>query len=386
MERALAAVNGRGNLVARWITNARYDLLWYLGPCIASYLVLWLHFGLAVKAATLWWVWTLAFDGPHVFGTINRTYFDREEWKVRGGLLLRSLLWFLPGPAIVLASIASGSKTPFYAFLLFANLWAYWHVVRQHYGFLVLYQKKNGEAAGSQNRADWWCFYLLMLLPFVSVLLRNEHGRASLHELGLPLEPSAFERWLHYGVVTLISVVAVFYLGKEVRRLLGGQQFNLPKNLFLLSCVPLHLVVCLHPAIAIKIDPILFTTLVTLYHNFQYTGIVWFYNQNRYHQEDARGRYGVAARIARSFVPFYAVGLLFTVVLRYSYFYLAGTDSGPLMPGPNSVSRLDIGSGFTITELAIAFWWGFAFNHYYLDQHIWRVSKDKALNRELKMA
>ena len=32
------------------------------------------------------------------------------------------------------------------------NLWAYWHVVRQHYGFLVLYQRKAGVQAGA--RAD----------------------------------------------------------------------------------------------------------------------------------------------------------------------------------------------------------------------------------------
>src|SRR5262245_60549455 len=98
MERALATAERREAVTARWITSWRYDLQWYLAPCLLSYLILWLNLGLGIGYAALWWTWTLVFDGPHVFGTINRTYLDREEWSARRSLLLRSLLWFLPGP------------------------------------------------------------------------------------------------------------------------------------------------------------------------------------------------------------------------------------------------------------------------------------------------
>lgn len=386
MQRALATAERRESVAARWITSSRYDVLWYLAPCLLSYLLLWINLGLGVGYAVLWWTWTLVFDGPHVFGTINRTYLDREEWGTRSGLLLRSLLWFLPGPAIVAVCAVSANKSPFYAFLLFANCWAYWHVVRQHYGFLVLYQRKNGEPAGQQNRVDYWCFYLLMVLPFVSLFPRNEVARAQLIGVfGLSAQPSAVETAIQYVLYSLIWATLAVYVGKELLRVRAGKPWNVPKNLFLLACVPLHLVICLHPQIGPKLDPLMFTVLVTLFHNFQYTAIVWFYNKNRYHKEDSGSRYGVAARVARRFLTYYIIGLAFTLLLRYSHWICNGNTEGFFMLGPNQLSQTGLGGGLTVTELANAFWWGFAFNHYYLDQHIWRTSKDQKLNRELKL-
>ena len=387
MERSPVLASGSGApLALRWITNPGYDLLWYIAPALVSYLLLYLNLGLGIDYAILWWVWTLGFDGPHVFGTINRTYLDREEWRTRGPLLRRALLWFLPGPLLVFASAMGGTKLPYFGFLLFANLWAYWHVVRQHYGFLTLYQRKNGEPAGLQNRVDYWAFYLLMCLPFVAFLIQNEMARQLLHELGLPLQPSPFEAQLLRGITTVVIGAAVVYLGKELWRLRQGQTLNGPKNLFLFACVPLHLFLCLHPVVATKLHPLLFTVLVTLYHNFQYTGIVWFYNVNRYHRAESAARFGAAARVARTFALYYAFGVGFTLLLRYTHWICTGNSTGPFMPGPNVISQTSIGSLFSVTELAIAFWWGFAFNHYWLDQKIWRVSKDTRLNQDLKLA
>ena len=387
MDRALSQTAREQPVVARWITTPRYDLLCYIAPCLVSYFLLWLNLGQGVSYALIWWTWTLYFDGPHVFGTINRTYLDREEWRTRGRLLTRALLWFALGPGVLALSAALGTKVPFHAFLLFASLWAYWHVVRQHYGFLVLYQKKNGEAAGLANKVDYWTFYLLMVLPFLSLFPRNEFARAQLvAHFGFPAQPGPLENAIQTGIYTAIFSTLAVYVIKEVWRFRGGKGWNLPKNLFLLSCVPLHLIVCLHPRIGPMLHPLMFTVLVTLYHNFQYTGIVWFYNKNRYHQPESDSRYGPAARIARRFVVYYSGALGFTLVLRYSHWILNGNTDGPFMPGPSSLSQMGIGSGFTVTELANAFWWGFAMNHYWLDQHIWRVSRDTRLNQELKLA
>ena len=123
---------------------------------------------------------------------------------------------------------------------------------------------------------------------------------------------------------------------------------------------------------------------VTFYHNIQYHGIVWFYNRNRYGKEDSGSRYGLAAKVSHSFLTYYAAGLLFTLLYRYSNWALMGLQV-PLAPGPNSISTAALGSDFTIADLAYVFWWGFAFNHYYLDQKIWRLSKDRRLTQDLKV-
>src|SRR4029078_11389352 len=135
-------------------------------------------------------------------------------------LLIGALGWFLLGPACVLAGILTGTPLIFFIFLVLAQLWAYWHVVRQHYGFMVLYQKKNGEVAGKENKADYWIFYTLMLAPFVSFLLRHPSAR---FQLGLGPELSATEHYVLYFLHGLIAATLLFYIYKEVRK----PQFNL---------------------------------------------------------------------------------------------------------------------------------------------------------------
>ncbi len=343
--------------------------------------MIYLNIGLGVSTMMLWWIWIVTFDGPHIFATISRTYLDRQEWQLRGPLLLGSLLWFLFGPGVLALSIASSSTTPFFIFLTFAQLWAYWHVVRQHYGFMVLYQKKNGESAGKENLVDYWFFYIMMLAPFLSFIMRHPDARS---QVGLSASPTAVEALVLNGVHGIIFVVIALYAGKQVLDVGTGKQLNLPKNLFFLACMPLHLVIFLHPYISTQIDIRLFTVFVTIYHNIQYQGIVWFYNRNRYGTDSSGQSFGLASKVSKNFLTYYSAGILFTLVYRYTDWTFIGAMV-PFGIGPNVVSEFRLGSLFSASDLAIGFWWGFAFNHYYLDQKIWRVSKDRRLNRDLKL-
>lgn len=362
-----------------WITGKRFDLLWYIGACATGYLLIYLNVGLQVPALLLLWFWIVAVDGPHIFATISRTYLDTEERKERSRLLLGSLLWFLPGPVLVFLGIAVDTVVPYVIFLAFARLWAYWHVVRQHYGFLVLYQKKNGEAAGKANPVDYWTFYVLMLAPFASFLIRHPEARS---QLGLNAAVSLPEQLMVIILHMAIVVAVIFYGLNEWRIFRSGKSWNAPKNLFLLACVPLHFVIFLHPYISTKIDLILFAVLVTFYHNIQYHGIVWFYNRNRYGNDPKGERFGLSSVVSRNFATYYIAGIVFTLIYRYSNWYLMGLEV-PLLAGPNAISEIQLGLQFKVSDLVFATWWGFAFNHYYLDQKIWRVSRDRRLNREL---
>ena len=87
---AVAVEEGRRDLIAfGWIINQKNDLIWFIGSVFTSYaflaanLIL-VKLGLSVMIMT--WIWALGFDGPHVFGTISRTYADNEERKKRAKL------------------------------------------------------------------------------------------------------------------------------------------------------------------------------------------------------------------------------------------------------------------------------------------------------------
>jgi hypothetical protein len=365
-----------------WITGKRYDLAWYIGAAISGYLLIWMNLGLGISVLLLLWFWIVAVDGPHVFGTISRTYLDRKEWQSRAKLFLGSLFWFLPGPLLIVSGILMNTPIPYFLFLVFAQLWAYWHVVRQHYGFLTLYQKKNGEVSGRSNGVDYWVFYMMMLLPFVSFLLRNPQARTA---LGLPVAISAQQQLLLFLLHTAIGIALILYVLKEWENVREGRSWNLPKNIFLAACIPLHLFLFLHPYVSTHVDVRAVAVFVTFYHNIQYHGIVWFYNRNRYGNDAEGKQYGLASKVSRNFLTYYTAAILFTFAYRYSNWFLMGLDV-PGIGGPNWISELALGSNFTFADLAYAFWWGFAFNHYYLDQKIWKVSRDKQLSSDLRIA
>src|SRR6185436_4353013 len=123
---------------ARWIISARDDLVWLIGSVASSYALLALYVGGVLPLVPMVAAWAILIDAPHVFGTFSRTYFDRTERKNRARLLWGSLLFFAIGPVLVLAGAG-------FVFFFVAALWAYYHLVKQHYGFMVLYKKKNGD-------------------------------------------------------------------------------------------------------------------------------------------------------------------------------------------------------------------------------------------------
>jgi len=127
----------------RWLVTRAFDLTWFFGGAALSLIVLGLYFVAGAPIVALWWIWLLAFDGPHIGAAFTRTYFDRDEWRRRPGLLLTSLLTFALGPLFLAATLITGSPDPFLLFLAFATFYGYYHVVRQPYGFVALYNTVN---------------------------------------------------------------------------------------------------------------------------------------------------------------------------------------------------------------------------------------------------
>jgi ABC-type phosphate transport system permease subunit len=152
----LVAGGGRERAVSlRWIIGAGDDLVWFIGSVASSYLLFPMLLG-----------WAVLIDAPHVFGTFSRTYLDREERRARKRLLWGSLGFFAVGPLMVLAGLGA-----FFFFL--AALWAYYHLVKQHYGFMVLYKKKNRDLDKTDNALDRAFILAAMAYPFVAFVARD---------------------------------------------------------------------------------------------------------------------------------------------------------------------------------------------------------------------
>jgi len=368
---------------SNWLIGGRDDLIWFISSVVSSYILL----GLVLKAGSsgaglflVFLVWALIFDGPHVFGTFSRTYFDAQERRTRARLLYGSLLFFAIGPALVL----TGKAALINGFFFFAGMWAYYHLVKQHYGFMVLYKKKNNDLDPVDNFIDRAFLLLALNYPFVYFVLKvgqpvsSDDGKVyttyqvvdfaikvatpeNARRVYVPLFfPQHIANWIDSALFWLFVVTAVLFLARQVQKFVRQEPLNLPKHLLLLAAVPMHWaalkLLAPTPYGAFTIVPVL-----TIYHNIQYHRLIWFHNKNKYHGEDKR-QYGAASLISKSFL-FYAVfGLIF------NFFYHI----------PRSFLAAPYG-------MAAGFFWGYAFIHYYLDSKIWRVRRDVKLNQSLRM-
>jgi hypothetical protein len=69
-------------------------------------------------------------------------------------------------------------RGPHFPFFFVAALWAYYHLVKQHYGFMVLYKKKNGDLARIDNALDRLLLLFAFNYPFVEFIARDPEAMA----------------------------------------------------------------------------------------------------------------------------------------------------------------------------------------------------------------
>ena len=351
----------------RWIISTRDDLVWFIGSVVSSYLLLFLYVQGILPLIPMAAAWAILIDAPHVFGTFSRTYFDRTERQARARLLWGSLAFFAVGPLMVLAGAA-------FLFFFVAALWAYYHLVKQHYGFMVLYKKKNGDLAPVDNALDRLLLLFAFNYPFVAFIAQDPEAMARV--------PVALRGGVN-GVATLLLIgtigVGVVWLGRQVQRAIAAEPLNVPKYLLLAAAIPMHWIVLLTP---MPHKPIAIVAILTIYHNFQYHRLIWFHNKKykagpRDGGVTSRSPYGAAELISRRLLYYIAFGILFGIIYqgpRQFLGYLSYKDG---------VARLNDVS--FATQLAISFLWGYAFIHYYLDSKIWRVRRDPSVGKALNM-
>src|SRR5713226_8365605 len=248
----------------RWIINAREDLIWFVGSVAASYLLLVLYVTGVLPLIPMVAGWAVLIDAPHVFGTLSRTYFDRAEWKTRKRLLLGSLLFFVVGPTLVLAGFG-------FTFFFMAALWAYYHLVKQHYGFMVLYKKKNNDLAPVDNALDRLLLMFAFNYPFFAFIAGDTSAMARVPPI-LRNGVSGIAMLLLAGTIAL----GVVWLGRQIQRALLGQTLDVPKYLLLAAAIPMHWIALLTP---MPNKPIALVAILTIYHNLQYHRLIWFHNQ-----------------------------------------------------------------------------------------------------------
>jgi hypothetical protein len=335
---------------ARWIVSARGDLTWFHGSALAGVALL-AFFALAspldaagplaqpaLLALVLWGVF---FDGTHVLGTYARSYFVEDPGS-RAGLPGRwSWALLAAGPA------AAFSSALFPFFLMGAYLWAYYHLVRQHWGFVALYRRRQGEACGPAwlDEALLWTG---ALYPYLRFALTPAYERSGLPIL-LPGAAAALARPALdvAAAVGFSALLFVWLRGVRARRIAPGPQHLLIAIVAVFHAATFGLLNDLLPIMA----------TLTVFHNLQYHRIVW-------HHEAGQGR-----RPLGGLAPYLAAGIVLGAL------WYVPRLLGSHLAGPSTLGNVCLGLG-----------WGVAFHHYLVDGRIWRSRRAPAERRALEVA
>jgi hypothetical protein len=345
-----------------WIISLREDLLWFQGSVVAglALLVLFVRLGPLDNGNSTWRhpaVWALAawgifFDGTHVFGTYARSYLVRDDVS-RANLPGRwSWAVLAVGPLIALADHFFFSQGPsqlaqagllFKSFLLFAYLWAYWHLVRQHYGFLVLYQRRAGTPPATA-RLETALLWAGCLYPYLRFSLSPAYQASGM----IQTTPAALLAPLTHlldgaAAVAGVTLMILLWLQREPPRLAARRW------LFLAIVIGFHVLVFA------SLDNLLtITATLTLFHNLQYHRIVWQYER------------GLKRIPAGTLTRYLTLGILLGIAWY-----------GPRVFGV-TLARSDLAR-----NLLLGLGWCVAFHHYLVDGRIWRVRRSPGVAQAL---
>ncbi len=337
-----------------WIVSRRDDLVWLQGSVVPGLALLAFFVmapaldgsaGLGHPVVLAVFLWGALFDGTHVWGTYARSYLapDADSRAALPGNWSWALIGV--GPAVALLDAAFGAHGGLFSwFPLFAYQWAYWHLVRQHYGFLMLYRRHARAVDVNGARLDTAILWLGCLYPYLRFSLSEAYAAAGLPRLTpAPWMPAARLALDAGFVLTITAAVGLALSGRVEPRRLG------PRHLLL------ALVIAFHMAVFALLDNLLtILATLTIFHNLQYHRIVWQY-------ERGRGR-----APSGGLVRYLAYGLALGVVWYGARVLGVAAVNAPLA-----------------RDVLVGLGWGVAFHHYLVDGRIWRVRRSPAVARAL---
>ncbi len=362
---------GRWRSTTKWIYSPWFDSIFIIGPSVLVTTIV-LLFGSRIMATPEVPIWVFVFlvlgiDVAHVYSSLFRTYFDKEEFAKRRSLYLTVPLacW---GVGAVLYAI---QPMLFWIVLAYA---AIWHFVRQQYGFFMLYRRgeavptdQTGPNVKWEYRLDQAAVYLSTFYPLVYWHTYPKafgwFDQAEMFRIPTP--------WIEKTVALVYGVVLVAFLAKEIRKPLVGQGFNLGKVALLVATAASWYV----GIVAFNGD-LVFTIVNIVSHGVPYMALVWIYQYRKTkaapHADGPKPANPFLRFFQWKFIPLYVLAL-FAIAYAEEWVWDAVVWQ----------ERADVFgkalAGFTPAPLLLVFLVPLLSMpqaaHYVLDAYIWRVNK-----------
>ncbi len=333
-----------------WLKNQTSDLVFILLPPIIPIILIltfYNYFKNHTEVTSIWWIiLILNIDVAHVYSTLFRFFWEKDTMgKYKKLLILIPCTCFIIG--VILYSFGS------MIFWRTAAYLAIFHFIRQQYGFMRLYSRKETKSK-VERVFDAIVIYSATVYP---LLYWHFNLSSDLH-------------WFVEGDVVSIStnatnifsflywLVFLTYIVKVAIRFIREDEFNVPKNLLILGTyLSWYLGI-----ITFKGD-LTFTLLNVVAHGVPYMGLVFFRSQ-----KNAKGN----SFLWKNIILFCITILLLAYLEEGLWDGLIWRDHENIFP---FFSSLPFISSQVLLSILVPLLTLPQLTHYILDGFIWRISK-----------
>lgn len=345
-----------------WIYSRTVDSIFILLPAFLALIVVMLFPGFFTAnkdfPVVAWVVLILLIDVAHVYSTLYRTYFDNATFNKQ-----RLLLTYVP-----LLSWIGGVILYAIDGMLFWRVLAYlavYHFIRQQYGFMRIYSRKE-----KYNKLNAWIDRLAIYYGAgYPVIFWHLHA------------PRNFD-WFVKGdfyyfksepiaVAALVLYLAVItaYVIKEILLVIRNKQLNIPRNAIIAGTF-----LSWYFGIVYFNADLAFTTINVVAHGIPYMALVWIYGKRKYgkHHHESKG-------ISLKLFGKYGI-VLFLLVIFFFAFLEEGIWDAMVWKDHTQLfkmfSFLPQVSDSTLLAVIVPLLSLPQVTHYVLDGFIWKVSKE----------
>ncbi len=346
-----------------WIYSAVADGLFVLAPPLLTLLVITLlpHHIISGDVSPMMWVFlVLAIDVAHVYSSIYRTYFDPEALQKHKALLINI-------PFIVyILGVLLYSLGPMVFWRMLAYV-AVFHFIRQQYGFMRIYSRK--EVYNKLSRTiDSIAIYSATLYPILYWHLHPEKD----FDWFVDGDFLYFDApWLVNYLTAIYLLILATYIGKEIYFSIKNKLFNLPKNALIAGTY-----LSWYFGIVYYNGDLAFTALNVLSHGIPYMALVWFYGRKKYAVKETiqpkKISFGKLFSLA-ALPVFIGILLLLAFVEEGLWDGLVWAEHKTLFSFFSFLPHIENNRllNFIVPLLAVP-----QFTHYVIDGFIWKIKTD----------
>lgn len=320
----------------RFIVSPLYDTLFFIASPLLGIAVVFTAWRF-VPAVTVESGVALYFALGHHVPTFMRAYGDPDEYASNRFRLLAIPALVLP---LIGALVLLDSRLISMLFI-----WDQYHFVRQHYGFMRIYDAKNQSLLNGRLNLD----QLLCFSWFIAIITHSDLYSfiytAAFTDLGLS-PPGWIGPLLRNGSLAAAVAVAIAYGVHLLRRVSSGEPVSVLKLAITGTTYGVWYyayVLLAHPSLSYPIS--------SFFHCLQYDALAWHYNNVKAHRLEARPGNAIFRYLSAS---------------RHIWLYIGAIFGYGLV---SNLANFVAPIGITIVNRTTAVL------HYYFDSFIWRVRR-----------